>query len=107
MSAPKANGGNGRDGKGRFAPGNKGGPGNPNTQRVARLRETLLNAVTPEEMERVVRALLDKAQEGDVPAIKELLDRTIGKAVAKDDDGNDLPGITVIIREATKPDADD
>lgn len=88
-------------GKGKpFEKGNPGGPGNPYIKRVAALRKTLLDAVTPEEMERVVRALLNKAQEGDVPAIKELLDRTVGKAVAKDDDGNDLPGIKIIIEEA-------
>lgn len=42
MNAPTANG---RDGSGRFAPGNTGGPGNPHAASVARLRTTMLGAV--------------------------------------------------------------
>jgi len=49
-----------------LAPGKAGGPGNPRSRTVARLRA-------------VVRALVDEAKAGDVAAIKELLDRTIGR----------------------------
>lgn len=69
-----------RDGKGRFVKGSGGGPGNPYARRVARLRRELYRAVTPEDLRTVVRALVEKARSGDVAAIKELLDRTIGKA---------------------------
>jgi len=67
---------------GRFLPGHAGGPGNPFAQRVHQLRSALLNTVTPSDIEEVVRKLLFMAKEGDVTAIKELLDRTLGKPVA-------------------------
>jgi hypothetical protein len=69
-----------RDGRGRFVKGSGGGPGNPYARRVARLRRELYRAVTPEDLRAVVRALVEKARAGDVAAIKELLDRTVGKA---------------------------
>jgi hypothetical protein len=67
---------------GRFLPGHCGGPGNPHARKVHRLRATLLDTVTPEDIQEVVRILLEKAKGGDLVAIKELLDRTIGKPVA-------------------------
>src|SRR5258708_2822640 len=42
--------GDGRDGSGRFAKGNKGGPGNPFARRVGRLRSALLEVVTEEKL---------------------------------------------------------
>ena len=66
---------------GRFLPGFAGGPGNPFARRVHQLRSALLKTVTPSDIEEVVRKLLSMAKEGDVTAIKELLDRTIGKPV--------------------------
>src|SRR5205085_4146516 len=44
-AAPSPNGGNGHDSQGRFAKGNKGGPGNPFARRVGRLRSLLVNLV--------------------------------------------------------------
>lgn len=89
-----------------FKPGNPGGPGNPHAAEVARIRAQLIAAATTDRMKEVIDALFAKAAAGDIPAIKELLDRTIGKA-----DLNISPdafqGITVIIKEAAKPDADD
>jgi hypothetical protein len=64
---------------GRFQPGNPGGRGNPFAKRVAALRSALLDAVTPEDIAAAVRALIDRAKAGDVAAIRELLDRCIGK----------------------------
>jgi hypothetical protein len=66
---------------GRFLPGHCGGPGNPHAQRVHRLRSALLNTVTSTDIEEVVHKLISMAKGGDVAAIKELLDRTIGKPV--------------------------
>ncbi len=40
MKEPLANGDNGRDKQGRFAVGNKGGPGNPCARRVAQMRRS-------------------------------------------------------------------
>ena len=75
---------NGRDGQGRFAPGWKGGPGNPHAAQVARLRVEMLNAVTPDDMRAIVSRLVQLAKGGDVRAIKELLDRTLGRPVEAD-----------------------
>jgi len=68
-----------RDNRGRFAKGNPGGPGNPNARHAAALRSTIREAVTPEDMAEVMRVLLDKAKAGELAAIRELFDRTIGK----------------------------
>ena len=70
---------NGRDGRGRFAAGWKGGPGNPHAAQVARLRAEMLNAVTPDDMRAIVSRLVELAKGGDVRAIKEVLDRTLGR----------------------------
>ncbi|MEX0774744.1 MAG: hypothetical protein WD042_03410 [Phycisphaeraceae bacterium] len=79
---PSPNGPNGgaRDpATGRFQPGWKGGPGNPYAKKVAALRSALIGALAPKDMAAIVKALIAKAKEGDVPAIRELLDRTLGK----------------------------
>lgn len=75
---------NGRDTKGRFGSGNKFGKGNPHAVRVAQLRTALLNAVSPEDLEAIIQALVQKARQGDVYAAREVLDRTLGKADAVD-----------------------
>lgn len=75
----------GRQANGRFLKGVwKGGPGNPYVRQVAALRSALLNAVTPDDIDAVIRALIKKALEGDVPAIRELLDRVLGRPVEVD-----------------------
>jgi hypothetical protein len=77
-----ADGSGGRDGRGRFARGNPGGPGNPFTRRVALLRQALLAAVTAEDLEAVARRLVARAREGDTAAAKLLLSYTLGKSAA-------------------------
>lgn len=82
---PSPNGCNGdnggRDTRGRFAAGNAGGPGNPYAKKVAEFRRALVDAVTPEDLEAVAKALVRKAKAGEIPAIRELLDRLLGKPV--------------------------
>lgn len=92
-----------RDSAGRFLKGNPGGPGNPNSKRVARLRQTLLKAVTPDDMREVVMEMLNKAKCGDMVAAKLLLEYTIGKP--KDTVELEATGVslTYIIKEATNP----
>ena len=77
--APLPNGPIGRDGAGRFKIGWKGGPGNPYAKKTAALRKALLAGVGTKDMRAVVAALLNKAKDGDVPAVRELLERTLGK----------------------------
>ena len=77
--APSPNGGNGkRDHRGRFAKGNPGGPGNPYGQQVARLRAVILEAVTDDDLRKIVAALVKRAKGGDVVAARELLNRLVG-----------------------------
>src|SRR5262245_52754947 len=69
----------GRDSNGRFAHGNKGGPGNPFSRQVAALRQALLRAVTPQDMEDIARKLRQMALEGDKGAARLLYSYTVGK----------------------------
>jgi hypothetical protein len=98
------NGGNGeavrpdgRNGKGQFAKGCKGGPGNPYNRRTAELRQALREGVGEEGMARLSRALLKQAEAGDLAAAQLLLDYVIGKPIVKnphpdrlDDDEYDI-----------------
>src|SRR5436309_2276894 len=69
----------GRDAKGRFAPGNAGGPGNPFARQTAELRKVLLEVVTPEELRQVAFSLLLRAKTGNLAAIKLLFQYVLGK----------------------------
>lgn len=79
---------------GRFLPGNKLAPGgNPNAKRVAALRQALIEAVTPQDIDDVIRGLIKSAKGGrceecgrggDVIAARELMDRCLGKPVELD-----------------------
>ncbi len=69
----------GRDGKGRFARGNKYGPGNPFARQTAALRSALLRKLTEEQIERVADKLIEQALEGDLAAIRLVLLYAIGK----------------------------
>ncbi|MCC5821842.1 MAG: hypothetical protein LAT64_00985 [Phycisphaerales bacterium] len=71
--------GTGRTPGGRFTKGNPGGPGNPHAAKVAKLRAAILRAVTPEDIEGIVLAMVHRAKGGDMAAVRELLDRAIGK----------------------------
>ena len=79
-SSPSANGANGRNDSGRFAEGNPGGPGNPHARRVSELRSVLLGKISDQDIAQIVDTLLSKAKEGDLPSIREVLDRALGKS---------------------------
>lgn len=79
MISPCATGPNGRDQAGRFAAGNRCAKGNPFARRMAELRSALISAVTDEDLRDIIKALIEKAKRGDVPAAKEVLDRTLGR----------------------------
>ena len=91
-------------GQGRFAQGNPGGPGNPYAKRVADLRAALLDSVTEQDIRAVARALVKRAKEGEIPAIRELLDRLMGKA--GDNPPEDAGGIVLNVVTGL-PDAPD
>jgi len=81
---PSAIGANGRGPDGRFRKGNPGGPGNPHARQVARLRAALLEAITPEDIAAVVRAMIERACAGDVAAAKVILERALGQPIQAD-----------------------
>ena len=75
---------NGRDGRGRFATGWRGGPGNPYAAAVGAWRRALTATLTVDDMTAVYRALIDAAKRGEPWAVRELLDRTLGRPVEAD-----------------------
>ena len=80
VEQPLPNGSNGERGaNGRFTNGNRGGPGNPYARRVSQIRSMILEAVTDEDLQEVVQALVKRAKEGDVAAARELLNRLVGR----------------------------
>ncbi len=68
-----------RDRNGRFAAGNRGGPGNPFARQVAELRKAFVTTVTPSDMLRICQRLITQAILGDTPSIKILLGYVLGK----------------------------
>lgn len=79
-AAPSPNGGNGGHGPdGRFLPGNPGGPGNPRAAAVGVWREALAEAVSAEDLGEVLGVLVAKAKAGEPWAVRELLDRCLGR----------------------------
>ena len=78
-SQPSASVVDGRDVHGRFTPGNKAAKGNPHASQVAKLRSAALQAVTEDKIERIIAKLVELAEEGNVQAAKEVLDRCLGK----------------------------
>lgn len=81
MKNPLTNGNNGRDEKGRFAIGNKKGPGNPYALRTAQMRRAMLNAVSDEDLHEIVTNLISQAKQGDTQAFNVLFDRLFGKPI--------------------------
>lgn len=89
MRSPSTHGPNGapagnRDTRGRFAPGNRCGRGNPLAGRAAKIRAVLLRKLTTKQAGEITDVLIRRARDGDLAAIRELLDRTIGKPVQTD-----------------------
>jgi hypothetical protein len=68
-----------RDAYGRFARGNRGGPGNPFARQCALLRRTLLRHTTEESVADVVARLTEMACAGNLAAIKLFLHYQLGK----------------------------
>ncbi|MBI5853035.1 MAG: hypothetical protein HZB39_18650 [Planctomycetes bacterium] len=69
---------NGRSPSGQFAKGNAGGPGGTR-QRSFVLRQAAEHAITPEHIEALMRKALRMGLEGDVRAIRLVLEWTCGR----------------------------
>jgi len=88
---------NGRNGRGRFTKGNAGGPGNPHVAMVGRWRAVLVETVTDDDIRAVVAELVQLAKAGAPWAVRELLDRCIGKAQPEQpSDGHD-DQLTIVV----------
>jgi hypothetical protein len=77
---PSPSVGTGRDGKGRFAGGNKAARGNLMNVKVQRLRVKFLRCVTDKDVAEVTQTMVRQAREGDAAARRELYDRLFGKS---------------------------
>lgn len=69
----------GRGAAGRFAVGNRGGPGNPHARRVAALRQAFLAAATPEKLRQLADKVFEQALAGDLAAAKLFLSYNLGR----------------------------
>lgn len=67
-----------RGAKGRFAPGNKGGPGG-SRRRASELRRAAEEAVTPDMVSAAMRKCALLALQGNLAALRILLERTLGR----------------------------
>ena len=84
-TSPSLNGPNGeRDTRGRFRPGNSGGPGNPLSRKANQLRVALSKAVTVADVRAIAKKMIDLAKGGDIQAAKLVYDRALGPAVEVD-----------------------
>ena len=93
-----------RDEHGHFRQGNRGGPGNPFARQIARLRKTLLEAVSEADLVEVIEMLKHKAKEGDVAAAKLLLSYSIGKPVdPPNPDTLDLDEFGILVKNHEVP----
>lgn len=83
-----------RDGKGRFQTGHPGGPGRPHG-RQSELRRAVEEAVAPEHLAAIMRRTARMALEGNLTAVRIVLDRACGKttdsAVSFEPLGIELP----------------
>jgi hypothetical protein len=87
MNSPSTNGPNGRgdrDARGRFARGNRGGPGNPLGAKAGKFRAKLFSSITVKDFAEVVASLLAEAKAGEGWAVKLFLAYAIGEPLPCD-----------------------
>lgn len=115
MVAPSTNepangNGKGRGARGRFAPGNPGGPGNPHAADVGRLRAKFFAGIRDADVDKALATIREimgdaKAKHADrLAAARELLDRVIGKPAPAEppEERPDLPALAdVDLRNCT------
>lgn len=70
---------NGRTATGKFAVGNKFAKGNPFSKKRAEFRSFVQNRITTDDLSSVLDSLISQANNGDLNAIKLLLEYSIGK----------------------------
>jgi hypothetical protein len=70
---------NGRTHDGRFSKGNTFAAGNPILRKIRALRAQLVQSIDREAMQRIIRKLIEMAEQGDLEAIKVLFNYSIGR----------------------------
>jgi hypothetical protein len=89
----------GHDSRGRFLPGNRGGPGGAR-RRADEFRRAAEEAVSPEHVAALMRRLTRMSLEGNLAAARLVLDRTLGRAaeapIAVEPLGLELPRMRTI-----------
>lgn len=83
----------GRDARGRFGPGNPGGPGG-SRRRACELRRAAEEAITTEHVSAMIRKATRMALEGNLSAMRFVIERTCGRAAEAISDAEPL-GITL------------
>lgn len=89
----------GRDEKGRFAPGNPGGPGG-SRKRAKEFQRAAEEAVTPEHIQALVRKAMRQALEGDLHAMRFVTERVMGRPVTTPTDPEPSPITLPALRSA-------
>jgi hypothetical protein len=88
-----------RDAQGRFAQGNRGGPGGSRRQ-SSELRRAAEEAVTPEHVQALMRKALRMGLEGNLPAMRLVLERACGRPAETPTAGEplsiELPRLTTV-----------
>ena len=87
---PSPNGESTRDGRGRFAKGNPGGPGNPLAQHASNMRRAAMDAIGPEHVTAILRKVAKRALEGDLKAARIVLDRVLGRPREEPEEGSPI-----------------
>jgi hypothetical protein len=72
-----------RDAKGRFLPGNKGGPGRRPLRETKPYEMAFKEAVSPESFKEATEQILKKALEGDTHAYKLVIQYALGKPIQR------------------------
>jgi len=67
-----------RDENGKFAPGNKGGPGRPTKSKEEKFYRTTLSAVSLRDWREIVKKAVEQAKRGNPAARKWLSDYLLG-----------------------------
>lgn len=93
---------NGRNGDGTFAKGFKGGPGNPFAKRSNAIRALLYQECTDAELKKIIKKLISMAKKGNLDAIKQVFNRTLGKVpdcltMGADEEQNTTPRRVVLV----------
>ena len=84
QSDPVVTATNGRTATGQFGSGNRFASGHRHQTHVATLRRAFTDALRPDDILQLVAKLMELALEGDVTAIRLILDRALGRVQSPD-----------------------